>query len=887
MASRAQLGGLQRSYFRISLLRKEEEENASVWPASEERFAPVLCLFEGQIRRYGRLLQNVQRLDEYRTRRRGSLLSAPSRDVWSESRFQRRGWAWMSVDIKVGPPVLTINRGSTFMVTDLNGEIDQTKAQGLFAEDTRFLSTYQMYINDQPWLRVTSATVTYYAALLNLTNPRVLTPDGKSWIEEQTIALTLQRTINTGLQESFHLCNYSQGDVNFMLELAMRSDFADLFQVKAERLTRRGHIETRWSHTRSELTTHYEHQDFSRQLLYHVREATSSPSYANGRLIFDVHLSPHAEWRAESEITLRHQSRRTAPSHRQTLKLSEEHRPEEGSELEKFQQEWLESCTSLQTPNNNVSSAYIEAIEDLGSLRLPEHDLGPDVWVPAAGVPWFVALFGRDSLIASYQAMMVHGPFARGALRELARYQATGRDDWRDAQPGKILHELRRGELAHFHQVPFTPYYGTADATILYLIVLHEYYKWTGDIDLVRELRPVADRCLDWIDKFGDLDRDGLQEWKTFSDQGYENMCWKDSGDGVVYRNGAQATQPKGTCELQGYVYDAKQRMAELYDVLDDHETATRLRRQARALQRKFEQTHWMEDEGTYAFGLDAQKKQIDAVTSNPGHCLWSGIASPEHAKRIVERLFQPDMWCGWGIRTLSSHNPAYNPYSYQRGSVWPHDNGIIAAGFKRYGFADEMNKVAEGIFSAAAYFDSFRLPEVFAGIERRPATFPSQYLGANIPQAWAAGTVPHLVRAMLGLRPDAANHVLYVNPTLPEWLPELKLHRLKIGATLLDLRFWRDAESSHVEIERCRGRSIEIKSEGAELPVPRTGEPQTTSSGPKQQEEAPVRAGRARAAGEAGARGAGDGRGPRKIENGTEPEHISVTDQGKGGNQP
>ena len=800
----------------------------------------------------------------------------------------------MGVEIKVGPPVLTINRGSTFMVTDLNGEIDQTKAQGLFAEDTRFISTYQLYINDQPWQRVTSATVTYYVALLNLTNPRVLTPDGKGWIEEQTIALTLQRTINTGLHESFHICNYSQVAVNFMLELAMRSDFADLFQVKADRLTRRGHIETTWNNRHYELTTSYENEDFSRRVVYQVRDSSSHPDYANGRLVFDVRLEPRAEWTAECEILLLHQARRRYVSTRRRasteLPGNGSDLPD-GSSLEKFQQDWLQSCTSLHTTNNSVSSAYLEALEDLGSLRLPEHDLGPDVWVPAAGVPWFVALFGRDSLVASYQAMMVHGPFARGALRELARYQATARDDWRDAQPGKILHELRHGELAHFHQIPFTPYYGTADATILYLIVLHEYYKWTGDRELVEELRDVADRCLGWIDTYGDLDGDGLQEWKTFSDQGYENMCWKDSGDCVVYRTGAQAPQPKGTCELQGYVYDAKMRMAELYDVLDDQGTATRLRREAATLQRKFEAAYWMEDEGIYALGLDPDKKQIDAVASNAGHCLWSRIASPEHARRVVARLFQPDMWCGWGIRTLSSRNPAYNPFSYQRGSVWPHDNGIIAAGMKRYGFADEANKIAEGTFAAASFFDSFRLPEVFAGVERRPSTFPSQYMGANIPQAWAAGAVPHLIRAILGLRPDAPNGVLYVNPTLPEWLPELTLERLKVGRAIMDLRFWRDGDGSHVEVQRHRGQPIEVKSEGTQIPGPEAaarGKAPGEPGAPRRQ------AGRKRPATRSGDAAPRDGTvagapetNSRMLQAGTEPERVAIRTQDRGANRP
>jgi glycogen debranching enzyme len=757
----------------------------------------------------------------------------------------------MGVEIKVGPPAITINRGSTFMVTDLQGEIDQTKAQGVFAEDTRFISTYQLYINDKPWMLVTSSAVTYYTALLNLTNPRVLTPDGKGWLEEQTIALTLRRTIHAGLHEVFHIVNYSQVTVNFMLELAMRSDFADLFEVKAERLTRRGHIETVWDPEHCQLATSYAQHGFSRRVVYHVRQSSSQPGYANGRLVFEIELEPRGEWHADCEALLHHQARRLPG------RLAR-HRGDQGpavpdmdDDLEQYQQEWLDSCAAVSTPNTIVSAAYLQALEDMGSLRLPEHDLGPDVWVPAAGVPWFVALFGRDSLIASYQTMMVHAPFARGALRELARYQAKKRDDWRDAQPGKILHELRRGELAHFHQVPFTPYYGTADSTILYLIVLHEYYKWTGDEALVRELLPVAERCLSWIDAYGDLDGDGLQEWKSFSDLGYENMCWKDSGDSIVYHNGAQSHQPKGTCELQGYVFDAKLRMAELFDVVGEPAKAAKLLDQAEALQRTFEERYWMEDQGTYALGLDADKRQIDGIASNAGHCLWSGIASPAHAKRVVARLLEPDMWCGWGVRTLSSLNPAYNPYSYQRGSVWPHDNGIIAAGMKLYGFFDETNKVAEATFAAAGCFQSYRLPEVFAGVERRPATFPSQYMGANIPQAWAAGAVPHLLRAILGLRADAAAGLLHVHPTLPEWLPEVTVERLKVGRSTLNLRFWRDARTSHFEVLRQDGPEISVRHEVQRVPTPKTETwPRPKSGGPLRQSAPAVsrsrRAGRA-----------------------------------------
>ncbi len=727
----------------------------------------------------------------------------------------------MSVEVRVGPPVLTINRGSAFMVTDRNGEIDQTLGQGLFLDDTRFISTYNLYINDKSWTRVTAEAVTYYAAILNLTNPRVLTPDGRDELEENTIALTIQRSINACLGEHFHIVNYAQKSAHFMLELAMRSDFADLFDVKSQRLTRRANIRTEWESRERELCTSYVHEDFRRRVVYRVMECGTEPAYANGRLVFEIRLDPKAEWEATCAAYLLKDDEtppeRAQPGHQHTLLLSDE----TGAQLAQYQADWISTCTTIATPNQAVEQAYRQSIEDLGALRLPEHHLRQDLWVPAAGVPWFVALFGRDSLVASYQTMGTNAPFARGALRELAAQQATERDDWRDAQPGKILHELRRGELAHFNLLPYTPYYGTADATILYLIVLHEYYRWTGDRALVEELAGVADACLSWIDNFGDLDGDGLQEWQTFSADGYENMGWKDSGDAIVYRDGRQALSPKGTCELQGYVYDAKIRMAELYHVLGDPARAVRLLGEAAALQKRFEEAFWMADEGIYALGLDAEKKQIDAVASNAGHCLWTTIASPERARRVMERLFQPDMWCGWGIRTLSSHNPAYNPYSYQRGSVWPHDNGIIASGLKRYGFQEGAAHIAEAIFAAASYFDGYRLPEVYAGVERRPSSFPSQYLAANIPQAWAAGSIPHLVRCLIGLRPDAANGVLYVEPYLPDWLPALELQNLKIGDALLDLRFWREASETHFEVRAERGVKIDVVREGPEIPTP------------------------------------------------------------------
>ena len=428
---------------------------------------------------------------------------------------------------------------------------------------------------------------------------------------------------------------------------------------------------------------------------------------------------------------------------------------------------------------------------------------------PAAGLPWFVALFGRDSLIVSLQNAITFPGFAQGALEVLGEWQATVRDDYRDAEPGKILHELRRGELAHFKLIPHTPYYGTADATPLYLITLHTAWRCTGDLALARRLLPVAEGCLSWIDQWGDRDGDGFQEYQTRSSAGYENMAWKDSGDSVMHADGSKVQGPKALCELQGYVFDAWMRMAELYEALGQPERATALRGKAASLFTRFNDAFWNEAEGTYAYALDGAKRPVLSVVSNPGHLLWSGIVPPDRAARVVARLMAPDMWSGWGIRTLSARHPSYNPYSYQNGSVWPHDNGLIAQGFKRYGFAAEANAVAQDIMRAAGFFMLNQLPELYAGVQRAPGTFPVQYLGANVPQAWAAGSVFSLLQAMLGFQPDAPAGQLGLDPALPDWLPDVTLRDLRVGTQSFDIRFVRDGAATAIDVLRGDAASV------------------------------------------------------------------------------
>ena len=719
---------------------------------------------------------------------------------------QHRKELKVPIEIRVGPPTITISQGRTIIVTSSQGEILAGTSQGVYAFDTRFISFYRLYINRTPLELIDSSQTTFYAARIHLTNPEIEIQGGK--LAAHTVRVSISRVIGECIREEFDVANYSGRPVTLLLELALRSDFADLFEVKAQRITQRGNMETFWDMQQKCLHTRYENQDFHRAVSFRLL-CNTPVGYANGRIFSEIKLDQNQHWHTCNEILLEHGSMTTShgsSGERQAVHSVAIFAEKSLSDLTECQARWRQRCTKIDTPNRPLSKMYDQALEDMGALRIDDMDVSDEAWVPAAGVPWFVTLFGRDSLTASYETVMVAPSLGYGALKRLAQYQATARDDWRDAQPGKVLHEMRFGEFAHFHIKPF-PYYGTADATILYLIVLSEIYRWTGDVDLLREYRTVAEKCLDWIDHFGDLDGDGFQEYKTFSTDGYENLGWKDSSDAVVYPDGSQVKQPKGLCELQGYVYDAKIRMSEVFQVLGDEARATVLQQQAEHLKSQFNQRFWLEDEGCYAFGLDPNKQLIRSIASNAGRCLWSGIADPEKAQRTVKRLLQEDMWSGWGIRTLSSLNPAYNPLAYQRGAIWPHDNGFIVEGFKHYGLIQETNQVIRGMLDAIECFDAYRPPEVFAGVQRKGEhDFPLLYpKGANIPQAWSTGSIFQMLRVILGLRADAPHKRLYVQPTLPAWLPAITLQHLQVGSSVISLHFWREGDRSLWEIDEIK----------------------------------------------------------------------------------
>ncbi len=698
----------------------------------------------------------------------------------------------MALEVTVGPPRLAINRGYGVLITDQDGKIPWPTDKGFYHWDTRVISSWQIFADGQPWNLLNSGNIAYFAARIFLTNPTLLTEAGE--VAAGSLSLSIGRCMGGGLHEDLDLTNHGKNPVLFNLELAVRSDFADLFEVKTGKIVRRGRITTEWSQARRRLVTAYSNKDFQRIVVVAVEKCGSDPVYANGRLSFQIALKPGESWHSclLYEIS---DGERIAKAPTDCVKHIGE--AVAGRRLG----DWKNAVLTIETANEEFYRFYHQSLEDMVALRLPVDGADDPEFVTAAGVPWFVALFGRDSLIVSLQNAIVYPAAARGALKVLSRYQAEKRDDYRDAEPGKIMHELRRGELAHFNLIPHTPYYGTADATILYPIVLHSAWRSTGDAGLLESYLPAAEKCLRWIDRYGDRDGDGFQEYETRSPVGYYNQGWKDSGEALVNTDGSLVKTPIALVELQGYVYDAWLRMAQIYDALGKHARARALRKKAKALFDQFNDVFWDEASGYYAFCLDGDKKPVLSVASNPGHLLWSGMAPPDRAAKVVKRLMAPDMWSGWGIRTLSSDHPAYNPNSYQNGAVWPHDNGIIAAGFRRYGFAQEAMRIARDISGAAGYFMFHQMPELYSGLQRDPTSFPVQYLGANVPQAWAAGSCFTFLQTTIGFQPDVPNGTLYLDPILPAWVPDLIVRNLRCGDKAFDVRFWREGEETQFEV--------------------------------------------------------------------------------------
>jgi glycogen debranching enzyme len=688
--------------------------------------------------------------------------------------------------VTVGPSTLTINYDRQFLISQPNATMLPQDDVGFYASDTRFVSGYGLTLNGRPPKLLDAITVEHFSARYEFMTPELPLGPGSGagadgLLPEGSIGLRLERTILEGIHEDYDLTNYAMYPVRVVLEIAIESDFADVFDVRNHRLIRRGDLQTTWRPRIGELRSTYRNRTFRRGLLVKVEKAGSKPEYANGRVVFRLELAPRAEWHTCLKWlpVIGQRQARTLPCH--ALVLDEARRMHKLPPLE------------IVTSHPTLPAIWRQAVEDTNALRMVDTTVRGGVFVPAAGIPWFVTLFGRDSLVVSMESISAFPEFALGALRTLSQVQATDDDAEQDKEPGKIPHEIRRGELASLKLLPFAPYYGTADATPLFIIVLSYAYQWSGDVALLQRYRRNAEAALNWLLQYGDRDGDGFQEYARRSSQGIFNQGWKDSWDGIRHGDGSIPEAPIALCELQGYAFDALLRMAEIYDLLKEPDKADGLRERARQLYQRFNEVFWWEAEGTYYLGLDKDKRPMETVASNAGHCLSSGIVPPERAERVVDRLMAEDMWSGWGIRTLSSKHPGYNPYSYHCGSVWPHDNATIAGGFRRAGRHAEAQRVAEGIFAAAERFDANRLPELFSGLPRDAGAFPVPYLGANVPQAWAAAAVFRLVAILCGIHTVGRTRTMYVNPDLPDWLPSLTLRNLRAGRGAMELHLERD----------------------------------------------------------------------------------------------
>jgi glycogen debranching enzyme len=650
---------------------------------------------------------------------------------------------------------ISILDGSTFVVSDTRGDIEAApdQPQGLFYRDTRFLSRWVLTVNGAP-LDVLSTDETAYSAAQFFLYP----PTGTIY-ENPTLSVIRKRMVGDGFHEDVAVLNHGKEPAEVELRLEAGCDFADLFEVK-DALPKKG--DAYRSAEADKLVLGYRRGKFVRET--HV--ASSQPAeISEDGLHFHLRLEPQSEWSTCLEVSVVIDK---------PLKIKyghgEDHpKPNMRLSLE----EWLDRAPRLDSDHDELAHVYKKSLTDLAALRFYS-ELFPEASLPAAGMPWFMTVFGRDSLITSYQALPFSAELARTSLRVLGARQGTRVDPFRDEEPGKILHEIRFGELTAFGERPHSPYFGTADATPLYPVLLDEYERWTGDSDLVRELEAPTRAALEWIDRYGDRDGDGYVEYERALESGLENQCWKDSWNSILFKDGSLASLPRATCEIQGYVYDAKHRAARMArEIWHDEELADRLDAEAAQLRARFNRDYWLPDREFFAVALDGDKRPVDSITSNPGHLLWSGIVDDDKAALVVRRLMDDTMFSGWGIRTMAVGEGAYNPIEYHCGTVWPHDNSMIAAGMARYGYREEAARVAMGILEAARFFD-YRLPEVFAGYPRERTSFPVQYPTASSPQAWATGTPLLLLRTILGL--DPRGDELLVDPWLPEGIDRVEL---------------------------------------------------------------------------------------------------------------
>ncbi|MGH7264370.1 MAG: amylo-alpha-1,6-glucosidase [Candidatus Rokuibacteriota bacterium] len=691
-------------------------------------------------------------------------------------------------------PKTVIKHGDGFIVADPWGDfsLEFQGGLGFFFGGTRFLHYLELRLARlRPLVLGRAISEDNVQIAVDLTN--VDMTDRHGTVPRN--GLYIQRLItlyDRQLFQTFTVTSYLDAPVEVPLELRYAADYADIFEVRGTPRRERGHAEPPECGPERVVLGYVGRDRIRRrtELTFGLPADVLSAEMA----VFRLRLQPQRPVRLSLAVTAEIEGREGPRFHAVGDVLP---RLREADERQR------RGMARITTSNTQFNALLARAGADLRMLQTETAD-GP---VPYAGIPWFACVFGRDSLITALETLPFNPSLAASTLRFLARHQATVDDPYLDAEPGKILHEYRTGEMANCREIPFIPYYGSVDATPLFLMALAEYVRWTGDLGLARDLMPAAERALGWLDGPGDLDGDGYLEYRKRSPQGLTNQGWKDSYDAVMHASGELAEGPIALVEAQGYLYAARLGVAYLADALGKPRLASACRDRAERLQRRFAQEFWMPEEATYALALDGAKRCCAVVASNAAHALWTGVAPPEQAAGVAKRLLLEDMFTGWGVRTLASREVRFNPMSYHNGSVWPHDNAIAAAGFRRYGFTEGVLAVATALFEAGREFEHARLPELFCGFARQARLSVTRYPVACSPQAWAAGAPFHVLAACLGLSGEPLEkRITLANPVLPSWLEWLEVHGLELAGSQLDFRVVHGREAASVELIGRRG---------------------------------------------------------------------------------
>ena len=698
---------------------------------------------------------------------------------------------------KSAPPddrTRVLKYGKMFAVFDRFGDVESTGLgeEGIFYEGTRFLSELALFIGKSRPLLL-SSTIREDNSLFtaDLTNVDIDQGDG-TLVPRGTLLVTRSKFLyRTCCYEQLRIANYGLQPIRIPFGLKFAADFCDLFEVRGIKRAYRGQrLDDEL--TAESATLSYRGLDgVVRRTRIDCKPAPGKVSGSDLRL--EVALEPKQEMIVHLDVSCQvHPNVNGLPTYERALAATSVEMRDSSKQM----------C-SIRSSNEQFNDWVKRSVSDIQMMMVGN----PEIDYPYAGVPWFSTVFGRDGIITALECLWVNPCIAKGVLQYLAETQAHAVIPEADAEPGKILHETRRGEMAALGEVPFGRYYGSVDSTPLFIMLAGAYYERTADREFLEQLWRNIERALGWIDLYGDKDGDGLIEYSRYSANGLVQQGWKDSNDSVFHADGTLAEPPIALCEVQGYVYAAKRAAARMAAALGKFDSADALEAQARNLKSKFEEAFWCADLNTYAIALDGRKQPCRVRTSNPGHCLYTLIANSERGESVARGFLDHDFFTGWGVRTVGTQEARYNPVSYHNGSVWPHDNAMLAAGVARYGHKDIAARILLGLLDVSVFVDLHRLPELFCGIKRRSGEGPTQYPVACAPQAWAAGSLFMLLEACLGITISASkNQLMFDKPYLPESLPDLAIKNLQVGSSSVDVMLRRHADAVQVEAIEVRG---------------------------------------------------------------------------------